>query len=616
MNPLPAGRERPNDESWFSALGLVHATGPASLDDEPPATPPPRPKARRRRFIRPNPPPLAPNTTERPAQARIYRAFAWARALLGMLMLITQGLVHAYGITHLSSTVIALCTTYAALAALALHTPRSLLVPPAQARPLRARWFMATVGVDLLCFGLLLLLVGRGLNSAALYALPVLMAASLAPRQVALGVAAVASLTMLGAAMWQAGEGDAATSLMQAGLAGAGLFAIATLTSELAARLAREERTARNTLALARQQALLNRLVIEEMQDGVLVVDRQGQIRAANPAALALIGAPVGPHPNRLRLRDRPAWRPLVQAIDQAYASGAWPDGGLDIHLLLESPEARTLRLRLRFTRKREPDFDEAMCVLFIEDVRTLRARVQQEKLAAMGRVSAGIAHEIRNPLAAITQANALLCEDLQDPALRRLACIVADNAVRLRRIVDDVMTAAPTGEGAGSHALIDLPTQLREITDDWLRTNNLPAGTIALRLPAHPLAVRFELDHLRRVMVNLLDNAWRHGSRQPGAVEVALEVVPRGMALTLTVGNDGAAITPDVERHLFEPFFSTAARGTGLGLYICRELCERYGARIEYRAGPPGARALVNRFIVTLPMPGTEPPRTPPSPR
>lgn len=611
-DPMPGERE----ESWFAALGLQRATAPAPLDDPPPASTPDAPspgRTRRRRFIRPSAATVSA-ATEHPTQARIYRTFAWARALLGALMLLTQGLVQAYGIAHLPWAVIVVCCGYAALAALALKTPRSLITPPTVSKPLRARWFLATVGVDLLCFGLLIWLVGRGMNSAALYALPVLMAAALTPREVALGVAAVASLTMLGTAALQSSEGDSATSLMQAGLAGAGLFAIAVLTSELASRLAREERAARNTLALARQQALLNRLVIEEMQDGVLVVDRQGQIRAANPAALALISAPVGPHPARLRLRDRPAWRPLVQAIDQAYATGAWPEAGRDLQLLLEPPDARTLRLRLRFTRRRELDFDEAMCVLFIEDVRTLRSRAQQEKLAAMGRVSAGIAHEIRNPLAAITQANALLAEDLRDPALRQLADIVADNAKRLRSIVDDVLTAVPASSGVESvHSLIDLPAQLRAITADWLRTNGLPVHTaspVALDLPAHPVAARFEIDHLRRVMLNLLDNAWRHGTRAPGAISVTLAVSTDGARSTVTVGSDGSPITPDVQRHLFEPFFSTASRGTGLGLYICRELCERYGASIEYRAGMRDARA-VNLFVVTVPLPSTNTSRT-----
>lgn len=617
------GQDSLRDESWFAALGLVRDTRPAALrpedtrpgcaDAHTPGGPAAsnRRQRRRRQFIRQDIPTERHSLEDGPTQTRIYRAFAMARALLGAFMLLAQGLIQLYGLTHLSWAVIGVCAAYAVSAALALRTPRSLLSVATAAVALRKRWFVATVGADLLCFGLLLALIGPGLNIAALYALPVLMAASLTSRQVALGVAAVASLTMLGAASLLAGDADATTPLMQAGLAGAGLFAIAALTSELAVRLAREERTARSTLALARQQALLNRLVIEEMQDGVLVVDRQGHIRAANPAALTLIGAPIGPHPARLRLRDKPAWQPLAQAIDRAYASGSWPESGRDIRLALTPDEARTLRLRLRFTRKRAPDFDEAMCVLFIEDVRTLRARAQQEKLAAMGRVSAGIAHEIRNPLAAIAQANALLSEDLHDPALSKLADIVADNAARLRRIVDDVLAVAPASVDS-SHSLIDLPTQARAIGEEWLRTNNLvDVDRLPLRwdLPQHPLAVRFAVDHLRRVMVNLLDNAWRHGSRQPGTIRIAIDTAMRSAAgpfVVLNISSDGAAITPDVERHLFEPFFSTASRGSGLGLYICRELCERYGAHIEYRAGNQSGRA-VNIFAVTMPLHASE---------
>jgi len=596
-----AGPDSLREESWFAALGLSRETPPKST-----ASAPRKHKRSRAGFIHADPTHSRGQPTEdSPGQTRIYRAFALARALLGALMVLAQVAVHAYGLSSASWSVMGLCALYAVATALALKPPRSLLSPASAAATLRKRWFLATVGLDLLCFGALVGLVGPGLNVAALYALPVLMAASLTPRQVALSVAAIASLTMLGAASLQAGGNDATLSLMQAGLAGGGLFTIAWLTSELAGRLAREELTARNTLALARQQALLNRLVIEEMQDGVLVVDRQGLVRAANPAALGLIGAPAGPQGSRVRLSERSEWRPLAQAIDRAYASGSWPDGGRDIRLLIGPNEARMLRLRLRFTRKREPDFDEAMCVLFIEDVRTLRARAQQEKLAAMGRLSAGIAHEIRNPLAAITQANALLSEDLKDPGLRQLATIVADNALRLRRIVDDVMAVAPASP-AQSHSVIDLPSHVRAICTDWLRTNNLTDAAVdplQLRLPSRPCPVRFEVDHLRRILVNLLDNAWRHGSRGRGAIalridEAALHGAPH---LQLSVSSDGPPITPDVERHLFEPFFSTDSRGTGLGLYICRELCERHGASIEYRAGPQGTPA-VNRFVLSVP--------------
>jgi two-component system sensor histidine kinase PilS (NtrC family) len=136
----------------------------------------------------------------------------------------------------------------------------------------------------------------------------------------------------------------------------------------------------------------------------------------------------------------------------------------------------------------------------------------------------------------------------------------------------------------------------------DWARTQALPMGTASpLRAELHPapLGVAFDPEHLRRVLVNLLDNALRHASGKPGSV--FLQLAPTDdQRVALSVLSDGAPIAPEVERLLFEPFFSTRSRGTGLGLYICRELCERYGASIEYRPRPAAER-LSNEFVVRM---------------
>ena len=211
--------------------------------------------------------------------------------------------------------------------------------------------------------------------------------------------------------------------MTQAGLAGSGFFVIAVLAGELAGRLAREELSARGSLEMARQQAQLNRLVIEEMADGVLVVDRarQGARRQSGGAAPARAGRHrAAPAP--FQLRGVPAWGALVRRGRARLRRGGVARGRARRARSQFAPDAhRTLRVRVRFTRKREPPASEEFCVLFLEDVRNVQARSRQEKLAAMGRVSAGIAHEIRNPLAAIAQANALLAEDATDPAQRQL---------------------------------------------------------------------------------------------------------------------------------------------------------------------------------------------------
>jgi two-component system sensor histidine kinase PilS (NtrC family) len=214
--------------------------------------------------------------------------------------------------------------------------------------------------------------------------------------------------------------------------------------------------------------------------------------------------------------------------------------------------------------------------------------------------VSAGIAHEIRNPLAAIAQANALLQEDVTTDGQAQLAGIVADNVERLKRIVDDVMEVAPGAPP--SQRLIDARAEVAATTSEWARTVQLPLGEnsrLHIELPAEPMVVLFDPEHLRRVLVNLLENARRHASEAVGAIVLALRVVDGERAL-LSVASDGPPIPSDVERHLFEPFFSTRSRGTGLGLYICKELCERYGAGIDYRLRPEST-ANRNEFLVTM---------------
>jgi two-component system sensor histidine kinase PilS (NtrC family) len=543
------------------------------------------------------------------ALARVVRIYIAARAAIGValvLALVAASVTAGEG----AATVTSVCLAYAVLAFVAWLLPRfQALVAVAPDGSLRAfprLFWIATIGVDVLAFvSLHLVDQSTGFNFAALLALPVLMAGVLMPRLLALGVAAAAAFSLLLGA-WYAGPaaGDPTLALARAGLAGIGFFVIAVLAGELAARLAREEASARDSLELARRQAQLNRLVIQEMADGVLVVDLSLRVRAANPAARALLAphglAPAAP----FDLRERAAWAPLAQRVEEALQQGRWPDAGTEVEMPFDDGHVRRLRLRVRFTRPRAagdtPTPEDAYAVLLLEDLRTAQARLQQEKLAAMGRVSAGIAHEIRNPLAAISQANALLLEDPLAPDQQRLARMVADNVRRLQRIVDEVMELAPAG--AATPQAIDAAAVVSAAAADWARTAELALGVgsrLRSELPDQALGVSFDAEHLRRVLVNLLDNAHRHASAEPGAIFLRL-AARDDLSAVLQVISDGPLIPPEVERHLFEPFFSTRSRGSGLGLYICRELCERYGASIEYRPRPSADR-LRNEFLIKI---------------
>lgn len=540
------------------------------------------------------------------ALRRVFRGYLTARAVLGIALVLMPWAMSLLG-ARLSWPMLGVCLVYAVQALSLWLLPRRSEAGQEPVPRLGRRQWVLTIGVDLLIFSTLHLMEPVAqLNFAALLALPVLMAGVMTKRLAALATAAFVTLVLLGGVWRTALTGHFSVGLLsQAGLAGVGAFVITLLSGELAQRLAREERAARGSLALARQQARLNRLVIEEMTDGVLVIDRRCRVRAANPAARAMLGPAAGQRPTPFALNDVDDWRPLLDAVEQAQLLGHWPEALREITLPQRGSAGRTVQVRARFTRRGGIGDDatppEDVCVLFLEDLRSVRARVRQEKLAAMGRVSAGIAHEIRNPLAAIAQANALMQEDPLPPTQQRLARIVEDNVERLKRIVDDVMAVAPGG--APQTQAIDAAAEVARIVADWQATSILSpteAARIDVRLPQGRLPVLFDPEHLRRVLVNLLDNALRHATETPGAVRLRLAAAPAGEGAELTVASDGPPITPEVERHLFEPFVSTRSRGTGLGLYICRELCERHRAAIDYRPGQPGARH-ANEFRVLM---------------
>ncbi|MFN4264295.1 MAG: ATP-binding protein [Aquabacterium sp.] len=560
-------------------------------------------------------------TVERPNTFfRIYRAFLTARAALSITLL--AGVIGSWLFgSRPTWWMVLLAAVYAITNVTWWAWPSERHPKPTVQPTLRTRQALATIGLDLCTFALLHHLASAQINSQALLILPVLMAAVLMNRTMAMGVAAAATLNLLAAAWLQYIDSSSPPSVLltQAGLTGFGLFAIALLASELSTRLAREERTAQGSREQARHQAELNKLVIEQMVEGVLVVDRIGRVRTANPSARRLLAAAGQTAPAPFQLRGVPAWKPLIEVIEHALHHPQHAEDGLQARLRFSDDTQRLLKIRIRFTRG--PKAGEDVCVMFLEDVRTLQQRLRQDKLAAMGRMSAGIAHEIRNPLAAISQANALLAEDLNTPTQIKLTQMVQDNVNRLKHIVDDILAVAP---GARPPApIIDALGSVKQIAQEWARTHGLqmaepsdPAALLVWRdhstsAPNYPhLGVRFELEHLQRVLINLLDNALRYNSGAPGSIIVQLTWRPEGGPqgqLRVSVCSDGEPIGADIERSLFEPFFSTSSRGTGLGLYISRELCERHGAHIDYQPHPSTERHR-NEFFVSIPI---EPPHS-----
>lgn len=222
-----------------------------------------------------------------------------------------------------------------------------------------------------------------------------------------------------------------------------------------------------------------------------------------------------------------------------------------------------------------------------------------------MGRMSAAIAHEIRNPLAAIVQANALLAEELTQPTQQRLSNMVEQNAQRLARIAEDVLDIARVQQQiqySDSRTLM-LDSELSQIWQEWQQQNaQCQQGIFSPNCPDGSVA--FDNEHLRRLVVNLLDNAGRHSTAQHKDALQLITGTTTDDQFWMQVWSEGPPLEASVEKHLFEPFFSSQSRSTGLGLFICRELCQRHGGSINYsRMDRPTTRGIQagNTFTVHM---------------
>jgi len=430
-----------------------------------------------------------------------------------------------------------------------------------------------------------LVIAGGGVASGwvILYLLPLVGASMLLTSIQVFFVCSIAVLAILVDAGLRALGAESGESLLfQTGLFGAALFALSALLRALSARLASQERLARSRGRDLQNQLAINRLVIAQMDQGVIVVDRGGRVRANNRAARRMLGLDSTAQLTGERLSD------ISAASELAVAFSVWSEGGrsegLWSNTIVPAPGSEAApapsesRLRARFARPSAPTSEEF--VIFIEDVRDVEDRAQQLKLAAMGRLTASIAHEIRNPLAAISNAGQLLNEDARDPVLKRLAAIVRENTQRLNRLVEDVLRVARREPPLGDE--IALGDFARNFLDEFVRDRGLPTATVEAQFTPDQ-RVKFEQSHLRQVLYNLVDNALRYASGGPGCVCVIVEPAPEGDRPQLWVLDDGPGVPFEARTGLFEPFFTTRNQGTGLGLFLAREFCVTNRAELSY---------------------------------
>jgi two-component system sensor histidine kinase PilS (NtrC family) len=391
-------------------------------------------------------------------------------------------------------------------------------------------------------------------------------AAIVAPRRLTFLYAALATIALLLEQSYWVLEHDTPTSgFLQPGLLAIGYFATGGVTSWLAARVAANERLARQRGRELATQTRVNQLVIEEMHDGLLVLDPAGRVVQHNPQAQRLLGGA------RLLGEDMAALVPGFPASAEVEVAG------------------RDIRLRALEGRA------ETVSVLLVEDTTRAREQAQQLKLAALGRLTANIAHEIRNPLAAISHAAELLREEKRAEDRERLTRIVHDNALRLDRLVNDVLQLNRRDRAVPSP--LRLQPWLQGFIAEFVANEGVPGERLVLDVRRESW-IAFDREQLHQVMWNLLKNAMRYARPEPKGVRVVLD----GYAdrVELSVIDNGPGVPAAIQGQLFEPFFTTEAKGTGLGLYLARELCEANRATLEYVNDIAGAHFRIRCRQVT----------------
>lgn len=360
----------------------------------------------------------------------------------------------------------------------------------------------------------------------------------------------------------------------QAGLLGVTYFAVALLAHVLSRRLHETEHLAARRQVDLADLSKLNTFIIQSMSTGVLAVSGDRTLLVLNNAARRLLGVGETGAGERLA-RLAPA---LNRWLGQALA-GTEPT---DEVLSLGEHEVRPRLQRL-------DDFRAGGALIFLDDNRQLVREAQEIKLASLGRLTASIAHNIRNPLSSITHAGQLLAEaEHCGPEEQHLLNIVRRNALRIDETVTSILELSRRDQPQPLQ--LDLCAWLREFRDEYAAGSRLEPDALHLHLPAEPISVSLDPRHFSQVLRNLCDNAFLHGHArtEPTRVDIRLTPAPGSDTLDLTVSDNGPGVPPQHLGHLFDPFFTTASSGTGLGLYTARELCEANGLRLEYSVQPP----------------------------
>ena len=507
------------------------------------------------------------SSTELSLQARTFRiinVFRLVLSLLFVLFSLYMGQTN-WGETQDASLFFSLSLAYS------LFSFTILLVAPLKSSAL-AFFNPVQIIIDIL-FIIGIMHAAGGIQSGLglLLIITIVTASLISNGRLALFYAAIATIGLLLEQSYQITKWDLEASVYsQPVMLSLSCFATAWLGYSFAKRILQSEALASARGVDLENLAQVNALITEEMQDGVIVIDQFLHIRHHNSAAMPLLNVMQTDNGESVHLND--------SAIDIAHAFTHWMHADNASDHLIVSINNKELKLRFQPINR---DTRMYGAVIFIQDWSQIQAAAQHAKLAALGRLTANIAHEIRNPLSAISHANQLLQEENFGTQNNRMLQIIADNIQRIDKIIKDVLEL--NRRDRTNQERLALNQFILDFYTEFCAVEKIPNDCFKINLLKDELSITYDQRHLMQILWNLCRNGWEHSHKH--ACSLTLNCTKNGRTgLNLEVIDDGAGVAEENRSKLFEPFYTTKTTGNGLGLYISRELAEANSSRLKYQ--------------------------------
>lgn len=437
----------------------------------------------------------------------------------------------------------------------------------------------SNIGIDILVI-ILLTHASGGISSGlgSLMVLPIACGSILLRGRAALFPASMAAISvLLQQFVSDVGQITKDPLYIQAGILGLTYFATTGLVVLLAGRIRESEALAQKRGVDLANMSQLTEHIIQRMQTGIIVIDTDNRIRLINESAWHMLGMPATSKTPQLGKISPELSR---QVMD-------WKDNP-DLLSQVINPTPTHVDIMPRFAQIGN-DISQGV-LIYLEDTSAMTQQAQQLQLASLGRLTASIAHEIRNPLGAISHAGQLLSESPNlDHNDERLTSIIADHTQRLNTIVTNVMQISRRNSSCVER--FSLKPFIERCISEFLTGQSVDPTSISIDIVPADVEVRFDPSHLQQILVNLCDNGLRHSQNSSARTRLILRggITPEFQRPFLDIFDYGPGIDPEDSPHIFEPFFTTSPIGTGLGLYISRQLAECNQAHLNYVATPTG---------------------------